>query len=582
MPIFQDPDVESLPPAPDADAREPEELRRPPSDEARRLQYDDGPPSEPTRRPVPPVKAGLPAIDTSRRAPDGGELIERIYSPPRTPASAHYRRPSLSSEVSPLHHASMVGSYEESILRGRMSTAPSKPLDFMAQIGVLGLGKCKPNLRCPAHVSVPFPAVFYSYGQANAGGRTPIVDDSPSPYVGLIDLENSLGRPREEKGRKSYSHPSNGGNSSPEDEEERAAGQPITKLSENELRLRRKKKRRSQSPKAPPGGSYRIPQTGQLQIVIKNPNRTAVKLFLVPYDLQDMLPGTKTFIRQRSYSTGPIMDIPLRSKTNESAPDEARNKGPTVDGPRDRPTLRYLIHLHICSPSRGRFYLYKGIRVVFANRVPDGNEKLRNEIQLPEPRYSAYKPGRESVTVHAFTPGGSLAVDRFFRRRSAGFAMSPGALDALDGIGPSPRPYPDGRPLIHAAFPPYLSGPSIPFGPNGPIISPFAYPHAPGMDTTAYRPPSDRSRTRPGMEHQRTVSWPLSPLWPSLLGSSISASRDEADDYVKLNRGDVGYGGHASGFPAGHGGDVGEGLLARRLKGLDVQRDPDRHQELPP
>ena len=36
------------------------------------------------------------------------------------------------------------------------------------------------------------------------------------------------------------------------------------------------------------------------------------------------------------------------------------------------------------------------MRIVFANRVPDGKERLRNEIQLPEPRYSAYKPGRDS------------------------------------------------------------------------------------------------------------------------------------------------------------------------------------------
>jgi hypothetical protein len=63
----------------------------------------------------------------------------------------------------------------------------------------------------------------------------------------------------------------------------------------------------------------------------------------------------------------------------------------------DKPTLRYLIHIHICCPSKGRFYLYKSVRVVFANRVPDGKEKLRNEIQLPEPKYSAYKPGKDSI-----------------------------------------------------------------------------------------------------------------------------------------------------------------------------------------
>lgn len=319
---------------------------------------------------------------------------------PSTPAYGHSRRSSLSSDGSPLHLAPMVGSYEESILRGRMSTAPSKPLDFMAQIGVLGLGKCKPNLRCPAHVTVPFPAVFYSYGKANVG-RSSILEDGPSPYVGLIDLENSLAKnklQKEEAWRKSLPYHTGGYNSSQEDDEDRCTVQSTTRTSENDLRLRIKKKRRSHSPKAPPGGSYRIPQTGQLQIVIKNPNKTAVKLFLVPYDLKDMPPGTKTFIRQRSYSTGPIIEVPLSSKPNEET-ERCERKAPGMDEPKDRPTLRYLIHLHICSPSRDRFYLYKSIRVVFANRVPDGKEKLRNEIQLPEPRYSAYKPGKELIYI---------------------------------------------------------------------------------------------------------------------------------------------------------------------------------------
>ncbi|KAF2668543.1 hypothetical protein BT63DRAFT_374173 [Microthyrium microscopicum] len=202
----------------------------------------------------------------------------------------------------------MVGSFEESILRGRMSTAPSRPLDFIAQIGVLGRGKCKPSLRCPPHVSVSFPAVFYSYGNTTSQP----MNNSPSPYVGHIDVENNF--------------PAYDG-------------------------------------KSPSGGCYRIPQQGQLQIIIKNPNKTAVKLFLVPYDLSDMEPGQKTFIRQRSFS-----------QTGE------------------RPTLRYLVHLNICSPARGRYFLYRSIRVVFANRVPDGKDSLRNEVQMPSPRYSAYNP----------------------------------------------------------------------------------------------------------------------------------------------------------------------------------------------
>ena len=129
--------------------------------------------------------------------------------------------------------------------------------------------------------------------------------------------------------------------------------------------------------------------------MIKNPNKTAVKLFLVPYDLSDMEPGQKTFIRQRSYSAGPIVDMPLTSRSNLGT-DRPEASLPTSEDPNERPTLRYLLHLHICCPAKGRYFLYKSIRVVFANRVPDGKERLRNEIQLPDPRYSAYKPARDS------------------------------------------------------------------------------------------------------------------------------------------------------------------------------------------
>lgn len=290
----------------------------------------------------------------------------------------------------------MVGSYEESILRGRMSTTPSKPLNFVAQIGVLGKGECSSKLRCPPHAHIPFPAVFYSYSSADGQGWQ---SDQPSPYVGLVDLENNLpsAEPAPEKRRQRLedrlqlplSNECSRASSKTRAEDTGSTETPATR------RIRQKQKRRSGSPKAPPGGSYRIPRQGQLQIVIKNPNKTAVKLFLVPYDLSDMEPGQKTFIRQRSYSAGPIVDMPLSSRSNLGT-DRPEASLPTSDDPNERPTLRYLLHLHICSPSKGRFFLYKSIRVVFANRVPDGKERLRNEIQLPEPRYSAYKPARDS------------------------------------------------------------------------------------------------------------------------------------------------------------------------------------------
>jgi len=313
--------------------------------------------------------------------------LNSATSLPQTPASRP-RQPSFSD--SPLLHAPLVGSYEESILRGRMSTTPSKPLNFVAQIGVLGRGNCKSNLRCPPHVTVPFPAVFYSY---NSGAN--MSADQPSPYVGMVDLENNLpsAEPSPEKRRQRLE-------ALLSDEGSRASSRTREDGSASEVQARRrrrhKQKRRSGSPKAPPGGSYRIPQQGQLQIIIKNPNKTAVKLFLVSYDLSEMEPGQKTFIRQRSYSAGPIIDMPMASRKNlgTDRPEAALSAS---DDPNERPMLRYLVHLHICCPSKGRYFLYKSVRVVFANRVPDGKEKLRNEIQLPEPRYSTYKPSRAST-----------------------------------------------------------------------------------------------------------------------------------------------------------------------------------------
>jgi len=199
-------------------------------------------------------------------------------------------------------------------------------------------------------------------------------------------------------------------------------------------RRRQKQKRRSGSPKAPPGGSYRIPQTGQLQIIIKNPNKTAVKFFLVPYDLSDMEPGQKTFIRQRSYSAGPVIDMPLSSRKNlgTDRPEAALSAS---DDPNERPMLRYLIHLHICCPSKGRYFLYKSVRIVFANRVPDGKEKLRNEIQLPEPRYSTYKPNRDNNM--SSVAGSTTPKDGLARRQRAFEPTSPSASDD--------RPWPRSR-----------------------------------------------------------------------------------------------------------------------------------------
>ncbi|CAG8098756.1 unnamed protein product [Penicillium salamii] len=349
-----------------------------------------------------------------RRSLTSAYSLQLAPSPAGQIPQSRARRPSFASEVSVKPHAPMVGSYEESILRGRMSMNPSKPLDFTAQIGVLGKGNCKGALKCPPHVTVPFPVVFYSYPTSGSGRS--ISDDNPSPYVGQIDLEHSL--PKENlpptRRRRRHTSPLEHRDGTP------VEGSNPGRTSEVGTQRRREKKhRRSESPKRPPGGAYRIPQQGQLQIIIKNPHKTAVKLFLVPYDLSDMEPGTKTFIRQRSYSAGPIIDMPLSARKNFGTDRPEASLNPTED-PKDKPTLRYLIHLNICSPSRGRFYLHSSIRVVFANRVPDGKEKLRNEIQNPEPRYSPYKPSRETSIPAPGCPNPRSPMDLASRRRSVG------------------------------------------------------------------------------------------------------------------------------------------------------------------
>lgn len=325
-------------------------------------------------------------------------------SPPASFAGS--RRPSVVLDSSPLQQTSMVGSYEESILRGRMSTTPSKPLDFMAQIGVLGLGNCKPSLKCPAHVTLPFPAVFYSYASTPHGRSTS--DDGPSPYVGQVDLENGLPNPEEsrtrQKSRQRASSVARSRQSSIGPDTEMSGVVNAPPHARNVAKHRRR--HGTTSSKAPPGGSYRIPEKGQIQIIIKNQNKTAVKLFLVPYDLAGMEPGTKTFLRQRSYTSGPIV---------EGTPTPA-------DADNDKQVLRYLVHLHICCPARGRYYLYKSIRVVFANRVPDGKERLRNDVTLPEPRFTPYKPVRQMHPPSQSSAG--LAAEKAFRRRSSGFSFA--------------------------------------------------------------------------------------------------------------------------------------------------------------
>lgn len=214
---------------------------------------------------------------------------------------------------------SLVGSYEESILSGRMSSHPSKPITFLSEVGVLGIGKCKSSLKCPPHIHLAFPAFFYQLPG----------NDAPSPYVGTIDLQSAV-------------------NVNGEGNEE----------------------------------GYRLPPRGQLQVMVKNPSKTVVKVFLIPYDFRDMPANTKTFIRQKSYAI-----FSSTSPKSASLASSASSQ-PSSSPPASSSHLRYAIHLQVKCTRKKRIYLYKNIRIVFSPRPPESNEKLKIVTEGPkEPRY---------------------------------------------------------------------------------------------------------------------------------------------------------------------------------------------------
>ncbi|KAL8688157.1 MAG: hypothetical protein Q9218_005863 [Villophora microphyllina] len=508
---------------------------------------------------------------------------------PQRPLCLSSRRQSISSEASPLQYASMVGSYEESILRGWMSTAPSKPLDFTAQIGVMGKGNCKP--KCPPHVTIPFPAVFYKWG-GHAGGKPSSIDDEPSPYVGHIDLQQLPAPAESRKTRRSRSKspPVNDDTFSrlPSDE-------AANDVDSREFSGSQRKRQRTSPALLCPQGAYRIPQTGQLQIVIKNPNKTAVKLFLVPYDLEDMEAGTKTFIRQRCYSAGAVID------------------GMPITSINTKPTLRYLIHVNIFSPSNGRFYLYQNIRVVFANRVPDNKEQLQTETQMPQPRYTSYSSSL-SLSRSMSNSSPKIARDKAYRRRSSGFGVGHDGMDDRHpqslGSGTNYQPFPfDSPPPPVPIIPFHLSARDR--NPQSPMdytynnnehrtngsgeASPFPlYAGPPASPTPAYpkqRFPLARQQareddhilmdmdqdksSRPTTSSTQSVQSPLSDtmnthrLHAKTSDLSNGIGEREKQRYGKLNRGENGYGGRCSSPTP----EIGEGLLARKLRGLGVRRD---------
>ncbi|GAA5892484.1 uncharacterized protein JCM6883_007374 [Sporobolomyces salmoneus] len=204
----------------------------------------------------PPSRSSPLAQSFSSMLEDESFLLPRYpASPPSsfrtTPIPSSHRRRRSSASLHNPPFGSLVGSFENSLLSGRMSALPSKPLPFVCSIGVLGSRDAPTKLQCPSHLHVDFGAVFYSSKE----------DRKTSPYVGTVDLE----------------------------------GHFISLLSPST----------TTATKLPRFPGYQVPVRGQVQIVLKNSNQTAFKPFLVPYDLEGLNRngrGGRTFLRQKSYS----------------------------------------------------------------------------------------------------------------------------------------------------------------------------------------------------------------------------------------------------------------------------------------
>ncbi len=187
---------------------------------------------------------------------------------------------------------------------------------------------------------------------------------------------------------------------------------------------------------------------------------------------------------------------------------------------------------------------------MFANRVPEGKEKLRNDTTWPEPRFTPYKPTKHPPVSTG--PGAMLAVDKAYRRRSLGVPMG-GASHrqslSVEGIPPPTRRSDLDPPSSFA------SGNTLPIDPI-----PFRLPTSDRIDSDMsdsignLRSPGSSQASRPSTK------------------DSAGLSPWGGHQYEKLSKGDLGYGGNAFGIADNASPRTAEGLLSQRLRSLGVDQ----------
>ncbi|XP_042216714.1 uncharacterized protein LOC121862477 isoform X2 [Homarus americanus] len=106
---------------------------------------------------------------------------------------------------------------------------------------------------------------------------------------------------------------------------------------------------------------YHVPNRGTVQVTLFNPHGTVVKMFVVMYDLSDMPPNSRTFVRQRT------LNMPV---------------GASDSDPNAHQWLRYLIHLRFVSSKSSKIYLHTDVRMLIF-RKSDADAATLHKTSVP-------------------------------------------------------------------------------------------------------------------------------------------------------------------------------------------------------
>ncbi|XP_022228559.2 LOW QUALITY PROTEIN: protein FAM214A [Drosophila obscura] len=167
-----------------------------------------------------------------------------------------------------------------------------------------------------------------------------------------------------------------------------------------------------------PRKGYSVPRTGTVQATLLNPMGTVVRMFVIPYDMRDMPPLHRTFIRQRILAE----ECPPACNGQQQPQEEVHQQQPPIPrSPTGSTTtttttsklghfitaeqmkrLRYSIHLRFQTSRSGRLSLHTDIRLLISRRtdcdtaaahakgvLEAPNELVTDTLTPTEPRYSA-------------------------------------------------------------------------------------------------------------------------------------------------------------------------------------------------